>query len=317
MATASTVPPPAAAPADVSPLGALTADALRELVARDGYAAAVDALYRAIAAAPPHAAFIRRVDTPAADLARAKDDLRQVRILIVPGALYREYPATGADGQRFVEVVRQLGVPCDTIPIQSFGRCEENGMLVTEWLAAHPPQKDERQILISFSKGSADVKAALLDPGNHPPFRRLTGWLSVGGILHGTPLVAWLRRHRLRHQLVRLWLRWRGLDHESLLQLAHGPGTPLDAPTVLPDGLRLVHFIALPGPADFSLPLARRAFERLLPLGPNDAGGLLLADLARLPGLLYPIRGTDHYMRGRADIPDRLVRVLHAMSSMP
>jgi len=100
-----------------------------------------------------------------------------------------------------------------------------------------------------------------------------------------------------------------------LEEMAHGPGTPLDGPTLLPTSLKLIHLVALPKASDVKMPLARRAFERLLPLGPNDAGGLLLGDLCRFTWAIYPVRDTDHYMRHCHRLPELLQRILIAATN--
>jgi hypothetical protein len=45
--------------------------------------------------------------------------------------------------------------------------------------------------------------------------------------------------------------------------------------------------------------LARRCYRRVRHLGPNDGAGILLGDVCRLPGHVYPVWGADHYLRPR------------------
>ena len=44
------------------------------------------------------------------------------------------------------------------------------------------------------------------------------------------------------------------------------------------------------------MPIVRRGYRRLSPLGPND-GTVLLEDVFALPGRVYPVWGADHYLR--------------------
>ncbi len=294
-------------------LADLTPETLRQIAAAKGYDAAVDHLDAALRATPPHADFIREIEAACGTLPAS----RKIALAVVPGAFYREYRQTGADGGRFVGMVRGLNVQTEIIPTKSVGTLQENGRIITQWLAQRCAPADEALILVSFSKGSADVKTALRDVQNHAAFAGVRAWLSVGGILHGTPLIAWLQARPLRYFLIRQYLRLRRIAPRVLEEMSHGPGTLLDSPTLLPASLPLIHLVTLPKASDLSMSLARRAFNRILPLGPNDAGGLLLGDLHRFPGVIYPVRDTDHYMRNNSNLPELLRRILRAAANGP
>lgn len=53
-------------------------------------------------------------------------------------------------------------------------------------------------MLVSLSKGAADLKVALGLPGAAECFRRVSAWISLSGLPQGTPLVGWLNRRRSR-----------------------------------------------------------------------------------------------------------------------
>ena len=57
---------------------------------------------------------------------------------------------------------------------------------------------------------------------------------------------------------------------------------------------------------------ARRAWRRLVALGPSDGGGILLGDLCRLPGLIYPVWGADHYLDPAWDLRPLVRRIVQA-----
>src|SRR5205814_7337630 len=61
-----------------------------------------------------------------------------------------------------------------------------------------------------------------------------------------------------------------------------------------------------------------RGHARLVPLGPNDGGGILLADLLDLPGEVFPVRAADHYLAPKTwDIRPLLRRILRASVAKP
>ncbi len=101
--------------------------------------------------------------------------------------------------------------------------------------------------------------------------------------------------------VVRLAFLWHRYKMSSLTELRHGPGTPLAFNPPVPKSMRVVNVVSFPLAHHLSSPLARRAFNRLAPLGPNDAGGIMLGDLHNFPGVIYPVWGADHYLT-----PDRI-----------
>jgi len=90
-------------------------------------------------------------------------------------------------------------------------------------------------------------------------------------------------------------------------------GGPLDFPLLLPAHLRVVHIVGFPLACHLTSRLARRSYRRLAPLGPNDGGGILLGDVTRLPGLIYPVWGADHYMRPAWDVCSLIGRIVQRM----
>ena len=285
------------------PLGELTVPVLRRLAEERGHDVAVRLVYDAVRASPVHRPMIERIDAVRASTTAGR--CGGITLAIVPGAMYREYPQTGADGGRFVDIVRTLGWTTEVIPVKSMGRLEDNARIIAGFLAA---RRERAMILVSFSKGSADVKTALQLAATRPAFAGIRTWISVGGILSGTPLVSWLRRHRIRQCMVRMMFRYYGLDFGAVAALEHGTGLPLAAPLQLPEHLRLLHLVAFPRERDLCMPMARRAYERVKPVGPSDAGGLLLGDLAGFPGEIYPIAEADHYLR-----TPRIAEILRAV----
>ena len=206
---------------------------------------------------------------------------------------YREHKYTGADGTRIVELARELGCQTERVPIKSFGSLSENARIILDWLEA---QTAKRVALVSLSKGSADVKTALGLPDAGEAFRCVTTWVSVSGIVQGTPLVAWLQKRPLRWLGVRLLLRFQGHRATVMDDLRREDGAPLASWPQIPVHLRVVHVFGFPLRRHLSHPWAPRAYERLSSMGPNDGGGNLLGDVTRFPGIVFPVWGADHYL---------------------
>ena len=235
-----------------------------------------------------------------------------VLVGIVPGAFYREHKNTGADGARVMSILRQVGFRAEVVPVRSFGRVEENAAIIRDWLRR---QEGRRVALIALSKGAADCKTALRSGGAE--WDRVAAWINLSGLVQGTPLIAWLRRQPLRMIGVRLLLWIRKQSFAAADDLLYGDDTPLAPWPELPPTLRLVHVIAFPLRRHLRHRWAFRAYERLAPLGPNDGGGILLKDMALLPGIVCPVWGVDHYLEPAWDITLFLRHVILASLAAP
>ena len=254
-------------------------------------------LYERIVSLPENAAFL--------SAAREFEQCASIHadiIGVVPGAFHREHRDSGADGARIFDIARKVGCEAELIPVASFGRLDENAAAIVDWLAAH---RGKRVALISLSKGGADVKRALaLRPES---FSNVAAWVSLSGIVNGTPLIAWLRNRPLRWWAVRLLLWWRGHSGKTLEDLRYDAGGAWPA---VPPTLHIVHVVGFPLERDLAHPWAPRAYQRLAPLGPNDGGGILLADCEKLPGTVRPILGADHYLMPSWDILSLLTGIV-------
>jgi hypothetical protein len=282
----------------------LTPETLQLLAIALGHDFAVALLYDRLRCSRKHGAFIREMEVPRTEGPWTRSP---ATLAIVPGAFYRERPETGADGRRLFTIAARLGCRAKLIPVAGFGSPSENARTLADWLTARP---EEEFVLVSLSKGSLDVRTALTGPGGHRVFRNVIAWVSLSGMFQGTELVASLRRHRLRTLLVRGCCWWRGYPFATLADLARRSRSGCDEQAQMPKHLQIVHVLGFPLRRHLSSPLARRAFARLAPLGPNDGGGNLLGDATGWPGLIYPVWGSDHYLRPRWDIEGLLARLL-------
>jgi hypothetical protein len=283
----------------------LTPDAVRRLTRREGIDFATALLFHRARCSETHGPFIRRLE--AMPEWPVGDWVRDTTVGIVPGAFYVEHPETGADGSLILEQAARLGCHTARVPVRSFGTLRENARILSEWLVRQP---ERPLILVSLSKGGAEVKWALQEPNAARTFRHVVAWVNVSGLIRGTAIVNWLFRRPWRALLVRLMLWYQGHRFDVLRDLEYGKGGPLDCELVLPRDLLAVHLFGFPPAHRLSGPLARRGHRRLTPLGPNDGGANLLTDLLGLPGLIYPVWGADHYLRPNWDVGALIRRLL-------
>lgn len=283
------------------PLAELTADRLAQFTAAHGIELATALFFDR---AQRHAA-ASGFAAPPADLPPAQGvDV----IAVVPGAFHGQHKHTGADGLRIVELVQGLAPRVEVIPVRSFGRLEENAGAILGWLEKQP--RSSRILLTSLSKGGADVKLALRSPRAAAAFASVVSWVSFSGIVQGTPLMSWLHARPLRSAAFRLLLRLQGHQAGVLDEIARNDTGPLATWPVLPPQLRIVHVCGCPLRPHLAHRWAPRGYERLTGLGPNDGGGILLGDLSRVPGTVFPIWGVDHYLQPAWAITPLLRRVV-------
>jgi hypothetical protein len=224
-------------------------------------------------------------------------------VVIVPGAFYRTHPWTGADGHVIRDEAERLGATTEIIPLPNLAPLRQNARQICDWLRQCSA---ERVILVSLSKGSGDVKTALAEPDAGAAFARVVEWVNVSGALDGSPLVDWLLAGSLRSHWTRFLLWIRRHDAAAIRELAHRPGIPV----MLPAHVRPIHVIGFPEKKNLSSAFALRCHRRLEHLGPNDGAGLLLTDALSWPGVVYPVWGADHYLRGMSAVARQVLSYL-------
>jgi len=277
-----------------------TREALAELASRHGVDFATTLFYDRVRRAPRNRELVEAIERPADPVAAP----RRVRgrVLIAPALFYRERPDIGGDGMAIQRAARAAGLEVEVLPVDSAGTAHENGIRLRTLLAE---RCTDRTVLVSLSKGAADVRVAL---DSMPPPPGLRAWVIVSGLLHGTPAIDQLMRRWWRRWGLRLLLaRYRApfeLAHEFS---AEGP-SPLNRPALAPEGLLVINLFGCPLSDHLGTRFGRRRHRELAHLGPND-GLTLLRDAIVEPGLAYPLWGADHYFR-TAEVPRVLARLI-------
>lgn len=272
-------------------LSELTAEKLREISASQGVDFATALLYDRVKRSPQHSAFISRIDQQHPPVSGTTP--QNISVVVVPAAFYKENSNSGADGRLVLEAARRLGLWAELIPLPSTGTLEENAGWILNWLANH---KTEKTILVSLCKGGADVKFALSLPNAEENFRNVSTWINICGTLNGSPVAEWLLASKPRFFIAWLYCKCRGHSLGFIREVRPLPGSPLSRPLRLPASMRLINIVGFPLKRHLTNRFMRLCYQRVSTRGPTD-GGVLLADLCCLPGVIYPLWGADHYLR--------------------
>jgi hypothetical protein len=258
-------------------------DGLAALVADRGIDFATAALYAVVRRR--HRAFVEAVDAfvPTEPLPRLPGEL-----WVVPAAGYRERPEYGGDGGLLREIAEDFGLRTRTLDLRSLGPVPENARVLREALASATPRS---VVLATLSKGAAELKVALRDPGPH--HEALRGWLNIGGLPLGTPLLDVGPSHPKLWLMLRVMTAIRRIERGFLDGLRYRSPL-LTGPVDVPPGVPVISVVGFPLRAHLEGTLAER-HALLAPLGPNDGYGLCLDAMAH--GHVYPVWGASHYLR--------------------
>jgi hypothetical protein len=228
----------------------------------------------------------------------------QLTVFIVPGAFYEEYPQTGAGGESLMRELESLEVRVRRIPTLSTGTLEQNTAIVGAHLRENATHDS---VIVSLSRGGAEIKCLMRD--DPECLRHVSLWVSIGGILTGSPLINWVRKRWMIDWLNWLVFRCRGRDYRCFTELARGAEGSLDFDAHLPNHLRAIHVIGFPLRRHVTSRYARAWHRRFAAQGPND-GVMLLEDVLGHPGLILPLWAADHYVSDRWDFRFLLAGIL-------
>ena len=240
----------------------------------------------------------------AADLA----PYRNYKIVFVPGYAYRSNVANGADFRRQRELLTALGFEPGFIETEELGTVEVNADIVVGELRALMGRHDAI-ILVSTSKGGPEVAMALDALRGDPQAANIKAWISVGGLLRGSP---YADRYMggIKGWFAKLLLRRRGQPPGILENLSTVVRRPAFDQLSLPSNVLMLQYVGAPLSGHIGEE-TRSRYRILRRLGPNDALTLLADELIE-GGFVVTEVGLDHYFRA-PDIDIRTVALPYAV----
>jgi hypothetical protein len=245
---------------------------------------------------------LRRSDAGGRDAAARR--LRTHTLVFVPGWDYVDSGSeTGADYVRQRELFTRLGVENILVTIDPNGSVEENAAVVVDTIQ-RLSATGRRLVVVSASSGSLAAALALGGETGRMRPAAVEGWLNLGGILGGMPLID-VYSSGLRRHLLNLFIGIQGWRTEAVESMSRARSHARLATLHIPESLKVFNYVGIPLTGDIS-DRARFFHSGLLPLGPND--GLTLITDPILPGTQSIVAlGQDHFF---ADDPELELKTL-------
>jgi hypothetical protein len=245
---------------------------------------------------------------PRENIVAELEPYRGYHIVFIPGYAYRSNPANGADFSRQRALLTELGFSPVLIETEELGSVAGNAVTVTATLRELAARYD-KLVLVSASKGAAETAMALDALRDDPALEHVRAWISVGGLLRGSP---YADRYLtgIKRRVANFMLRRRDQPLDILDDLSTVRRRPIFDSLDLPPHVLMLHFVGAPLSGDVR-DETRGRYRMLRKLGPND-GLTLLADELTSQGLVVTQVGLDHYFRA-PDIDIRTVALTYAV----
>ena len=269
----------------------LTSEFLHQLTRRHSVDMATALLFDRICRRPGNLSFLKTIRA-ISDAGIGKLD-QNVRIILLPAAFYAQHPQYGGDGRLVEATAAALDLPYSLVPLDSLDGLETNAKIIAEFLTGI---KEERIIVVTLSKGSADLRYAFEHGWIDEP--RLTHWIQICGMHRGTPLIDEVYiGGRIKQFIKHRFMKMSGATASMVEDLAARPPAYLSTEFRTPSGIQLINVMGFPMKAHVSGSLFLKIrHRRLSRYGPND-GFVLLRDAIIEPGLICPVLGADHYFQ--------------------
>jgi hypothetical protein len=219
----------------------------------------------------------------------ARPALKRYEVLFAPGFHYLTDKSSGADFANQRQFFNQLGVRVELLRTKEDGTVEENAAIIAANIRA---LGDADVVLVSTSKAGPEVALALgtiLGPGE---MARVKAWISVGGLIRGTPLADYATTWP-QSWIVRLMFRYSRTGFQGIPGLTTAASQTRMERIRIPAGIMIVEYIAAPLSGDIYGSVKSR-YVRLRKDGPND-GLTLLADELLPNGIAVMEPGIDHF----------------------
>jgi hypothetical protein len=252
-----------------------------------------------------NAEFARELERPA-----PVENASRFTVLFAPGWDYIALgKITGADFALARSLAAQHGFEVEMAAFQPNGSIEGNARIFAADVA-RLARAGRRIIVSSASTAGPSVQVALAELVPAEERAAIAGWLSIGGLLQGSPIVEYLLEWPQR-AIFEGGVLWKGWERDAIIELGTTRGRQRFERLRLDPALRIVNYVSVPLSGQVG-PHARSNYPVLAREGPND-GLTLLAD-AIVPGSLTIVAlGSDHFIADDPRIKEKAAALMRLM----
>lgn len=222
------------------------------------------------------------------------DELKELKehyIVFIPGMAYKDIPSTGAHFKRQRKLLNAYGIANELINTRQWGVIENNADIITQRLKVLC-QKHKKIILVSTSKGGLETAIVLSDKLTNEETSSIKAWISVGGILKGSPIADYFLEPK-KTGIAKLFLWTKNEKIDMVKAMSYNDRCKNFEKIKFPDHIKIIHYVGVPLSTKIRTKIKTR-HNYMLPLGPND-GLTPLADELSQKGLVISEVGLDHY----------------------
>ena len=231
-------------------------------------------------------------------------------VLFVPGWDYVYSGAkTGADFDKPRQLLSEMGVRNHLIEINPIGSVEGNAHIVADRILSFA-NTGENVLIVSASSGSPAVALALGEILTSSDVSHVAGWLNIGGILRGSPVIDHYQQWPQRFVFnVFTWIQ--GWDTENIATMSEGNLRARFEQFEFPKTITIVNYIGIPLSGHIT-PRAKDGYEILRQIGPNDGLTMILDEIVPDAPTIVSI-GFDHFLNEDPEIDLKTVALTRTM----
>ena len=188
-----------------------------------------------------------------------------------------------------------LNISNELLETDEWGLSEVNAKLIADRLRELNTQYD-KIILVSASKGGLESSIALGKILQPKEISSLKSWVSVGGILRGSPIAdRYLKAPNCWLAKAQLWTKGKTID--IVKDMSYSYRQKEFEQLSFPKHIKIIHFVGIPWSTGITKETKSR-FCKMFDLGPND-GITPIADEVTKHGIVISELGLDHYYRDK------------------
>jgi hypothetical protein len=230
---------------------------------------------------------------PKAVIAQMKE-ISSYLFVFVPGFAYKEDTTTGADFGRQRRLFEQNGLKTHLIETEEWGLASKNAQIIADALR-DLCVKNDKIIVVSASKGGLETAIALGSILTPVETQHIKSWISVGGILRGSP-IADQYLCAPKSWFAATMLAFKGQNLETVRDMSYKKRADEwtrwhFSPTIL-----RLHFVGAPLATQIHADIRSRYCSLIKNFGPND-GLTTLTDQLTEGGVVVSELGLDHYYK--------------------